>query len=245
MRLTVVGCSGSIPSRNSPASCYLLEADGFRLVVDMGSGALGALQRYARLAEVDAVALSHLHADHFIDMCSFWVARTFTPEGVMRVPVYGPADAAARIARANDDPDVTGTFDFLTLVPGCRQIGPFSVTVGRVSHPVETFAFRFEHGGKVLTYSGDTGESAVLVELARSADILLCEAGFPELPDLPPGLHLTGRQAGQHAAAARAGHLVLTHLDPDYDPAPSAAGARDAFAGPVSLAAPGQVLDLS
>src|SRR5579862_8600903 len=142
MRLTVVGCSGSIPSRYSPASCYLLEADGFRLVVDMGSGALGALQRYADLAEVDAVALSHMHADHFIDMCSFWVARTYTPQGAMRVPVYGPADAAARIARANDDPEVTGTFDFVTLVPGSREIGPFTVTVGRVFHPVETFAFR-------------------------------------------------------------------------------------------------------
>ena len=245
MRLTVVGCSGSIPSRHSPASCYLLEADGFRLVVDMGSGALGALQRYAGLAEVDAVALSHLHADHFIDMCSFWVARTYSPQGVLRVPVYGPADAAQRIARANDDPEVTGTFDFVTLVPGRRQIGPFTVTAGHVAHPVETFAFRFEHGGKVLTYSGDTGESAVLTELARSADILLCEAGFPELPDLPPGLHLTGRQAGQHAAAAGAGRLVLTHLDPDYDPAPSLAGAGDTFGGPVSLAAPGQVLDLN
>jgi ribonuclease BN (tRNA processing enzyme) len=119
------------------------------------------------------------------------------------------------------------------------------MTVGHVAHPVETFAFRFEHGGKVLTYSGDTGESAVLVELARSADILLCEAGFPELPDLPPGLHLTGRQAGQHAAAAGVGHLVLTHLDPDYDRAPSLAGARDTFGGPVGIAAPGQVLDLS
>ncbi|MFZ0190063.1 MAG: MBL fold metallo-hydrolase [Streptosporangiaceae bacterium] len=244
MRLTVVGCSGSIPGPHSPASCYLLEADGFRLVVDMGSGALGALQRYAGLAEVDAVALSHLHADHFIDMCSFWVARTYSSHGVLRVPVYGPADTAARIARANDDPDVTGTFDFVSLIPGSRQIGPFTVTVGHVAHPVETFAFRFEHGGQVLTYSGDTGESPVLVELARSADILLCEAGFPELPDLPAGLHLSGRQAGQHAAAAGVRHLVLTHLAPDYDPALSLAGAQDTFGGPVSLAAPGRVLHL-
>jgi ribonuclease BN (tRNA processing enzyme) len=77
MRLTVVGCSGSIPGPGNPASCYLLEADGFRLVVDMGSGALGALQQYTSLNDVDAVCLSHLHADHFIDMCSFWVARTY------------------------------------------------------------------------------------------------------------------------------------------------------------------------
>ena len=132
----------------------------------------------------------------------------------------------------------------MTLVPGCRQIGPFTVTVGHVAHPVETFAFRFEHGGRVLTYSGDTGESPVLVELARSADILLCEAGFPDVPDLPPGLHLTGRQAGQHAAAAGAGQLVLTHLAPGNDPALSLAGAREAFPGPVSLAAPGRVLHL-
>jgi ribonuclease BN (tRNA processing enzyme) len=132
----------------------------------------------------------------------------------------------------------------VTLVPGRRQIGPFTVTVGHVAHPVETFAFRFEHGGQVLAYSGDTGESPVLAELARSADILLCEAGFPELPDLPPGLHLTGRQAGQHAAAADAGRLVLTHLDADYDPALSLAAAKDAFGRPVCLAAPGQVLYL-
>jgi ribonuclease BN (tRNA processing enzyme) len=244
MRLTVVGCSGSIPSARSAASCYLLEADGFRLVVDMGSGALGALQRYTSLAAVDAVALSHLHAGHFIDMCSFWVARTCSPHGVLRVPVYGPAGTAARIARANDDPDVTGTFDFVTLTSGRRRIGPFTVTAGHVAHPVETFAFRFEHGGRVLTYSGETGESAVLAELAGSADILLCEAGFPEQPGLPPGLHLTGRQAGQHAAAAGAARLVLTHLDPDCDPAPSMAAAQDAFGGPVALAAPGLVLQL-
>ena len=244
MRLTVVGCSGSIPGPDSAASCYLLEADGFRLVVDMGSGGLGALQRYAGLAEVDAVALSHLHADHFIDMCSFWVARTYSAQGVLRVPVYGPTDTAARIARANDDPDVTGTFDFVTLTPGRRQIGPFTVTADHVAHPVEAFAFRFEHGGRVLTYSGDTGESPVLIELARSADILLCEAGFPDVPDLPPGLHLTARQAGQYAARAGAGQLVLTHLYPDYDPAPSLARAQEAFPGPISLAAPGQVLHL-
>jgi len=107
---------------------------------------------------------------------------------------------------------------------------------------VETFAFRFEHGGQVLTYSGDTGESPVLVELARSADILLCEAGFPDQPGLPPGLHLTGRQAGRHASAAGAGHLILTHLYPDNDAALSLAEAQSTFQGPISLAAPGQVL---
>jgi ribonuclease BN (tRNA processing enzyme) len=245
MRLTVVGCSGSMPGPHSPASCYLLEAEGFRLVVDLGNGALGGLQRYTALERVDAVALSHLHADHCLDMCSLWVARTYSPEGALPpIPVYGPAGTAERIARANDDPDVTGAFDFVTLTPGQHQVGPFDVTAAHVAHPIETFAFRFEHGGHSLTYSGDTGESPALVDLARSADVLLCEAGFPDLPDLPPDLHLCGRQAGQHAARAGAGRLILTHLAPDCDPEQSLAAATGAFSGPVSLAAPGQVLDL-
>jgi ribonuclease BN (tRNA processing enzyme) len=246
MRLTVVGCSGSIPSPRSPASCYLLEAEGFRLVVDLGSGGLGPLQRYATVSQLDAVALSHLHADHFIDMCSLWVGRKYSSEGALPpLPVYGPAEAARRVSRANDDPDVTGVYDFVTLTPGRRQIGPFMVTVDHVAHPVETFAYRFEYGGRALVYSADTGPCPALTELARSADVLLCEAGFPELPDLPPGLHLCGRQAGQHADAAGVGRLVLTHLDPDEDPAQNLAGAQEAFPRSVTLAAPGQIIDLA
>jgi ribonuclease BN (tRNA processing enzyme) len=245
MRLTVVGCSGSMPGPNSAASCYLLEADGFRLVVDLGNGALGGLQRYTALSRVDAVALSHLHADHCLDMCPLWVARKYSAEAPLpSIPVYGPAGAAERIARANDNPDVTGVFDFVTLTPGRHQIGPFDVTAGHVAHPIETFAFRFGHGGRALAYSGDTGESPALVELARSADVFLCEAGFPDLPDLPPNLHLCGRQAGQHAARAGAGQLILTHLDRENDPGPNLAGAAGAFGGPVTLAVPGQVTDL-
>ena len=95
MRLTVVGCSGSFPGPESAASCYLLEADGFRLVIDMGNGSLGALQRYAPLFGVDAVALSHLHADHCVDLYSYSVARTYAPAGPQPpIPVYGPAGTA-------------------------------------------------------------------------------------------------------------------------------------------------------
>ena len=126
------------------------------------------------------MALSHLHADHCLDMCPLWVARTYSHEGALpRIPVYGPAGAAERIARANDDPDVTSAFDFVTLTPGLHQIGPFAVTTGHVAHPVETFAFRFEHGGHVLTYSGDTGESPGLVELVDRRMSCCARRGFP------------------------------------------------------------------
>src|SRR5262245_38008969 len=107
MRLTIVGCAGSFPGPDSAASCYLVEApyDGrtFRFVLDMGNGALGPLQRYVPFDEIDAVALSHLHADHCFDLASLYVVRRYHPKGAMsRIPVYGPEDTAARMARAYD-----------------------------------------------------------------------------------------------------------------------------------------------
>src|SRR5712691_9314386 len=81
MRLTVIGCAGSFPGPDSPASCYLVEADGFRLLLDLGNGALGGLQRHAGLFDIDAICLSHLHGDHCLDMAAYWVARTYAPDG--------------------------------------------------------------------------------------------------------------------------------------------------------------------
>ena len=77
MRVTVVGCAGSFPGPDSPASCYLLEAEGFRLVIDLGNGALGVLQRYAGLFDIDAICVSHLHADHCADLGTYWVVRQY------------------------------------------------------------------------------------------------------------------------------------------------------------------------
>ena len=249
MRLTIIGCSGSFPGPDSPASCYLVEADGFRLLLDLGNGALGALQRHAPLDGIDAVCLSHLHADHCLDLCSFWVARTYHPEGPRpRIPVYAPAGTAARMARAyglDEHPGMAQAFDFVTLTPGSQRIGPFLVTAAHVNHPVETFAMRLDNEGRSIAYSADTGESAALVGLARQADLLLCEASFLEGPGLPPDLHLTARQAAEHAARAGAGRLVLTHLVPWNDPARTLEEAcGSSFAGPISLAASGQSLDL-
>ncbi len=247
MRLTIIGCSGSFPGPESPASSYLLEAEGFRLLLDLGSGALGVLQRHADLYSIDAVALSHLHADHCLDMCGYWVARRYAPDGPQpAIPVFGPEGAAERLSRAADPGAVmTDAFTFHTLAPGTRPIGPFQVTTARMAHPVETYGFRIEHGGRVLAYSADTGPAETLVDLARGADLLLCEASFLEEPDLPPGLHLTGRQAGEHAARAGARHLVLTHISPGTDKQRSFAEAEAVFGGPISLAAPGQEFDLA
>jgi ribonuclease BN (tRNA processing enzyme) len=249
VRLTVIGCSGSLPGPESPASCYLLEAEGFRLLVDLGNGSIGPLQRHASLYEIDAVCLSHLHADHCLDLCPYWVALVYGPEGVPAIPVYGPEGTGRRMAQAyglEEHPGMAQAFDFQTLAPGTRQIGPFDVTLAHMNHPVETFGFRFQHGGQTLAYSADTGETPALVELARGADLMLCEATFLTMPGLPPGLHLTARQAAEHAARAGAGRLVLTHVPPWNDVAQTMAeAAAVTFGGTVTRATSGLSFDLS
>jgi ribonuclease BN (tRNA processing enzyme) len=215
MRLTVVGCAGSAPSPASPASCYLVEHDGFRLVLDLGNGSFGPLQTYVDPNSVDAVFLSHLHADHCLDVAPFVVWHRYSGRSSkVRVPLYAPVAAERRLALAYDaDGDgITDVFDFVPVGPGSFELGPFEVTLARTAHPIECYAIRLTAGGRSLVYTGDTGPCERVIELARGADVLLAEAAHPPGPGLPPGLHLTGREAAEHAAAAGVSRLLLTHI---------------------------------
>ncbi|MGW4380300.1 MBL fold metallo-hydrolase [Kitasatospora sp. NPDC004531] len=250
MKLTVVGCSGSFPSVESPCSSYLVEADGYRLVVDLGNGALGNLQKHTGLYDVDAVLLSHLHADHCIDLCAYWVARNYRVEGCPApLPVYGPTGTAERLARAYDMPEkpgMTEVFDFRDLADGARlRLGPLTVTAALVNHlDTEAYGFRIEHGGRSLVYSGDTGTCQDLVELARDADLFLCEAAYTHGKETAEAIHLNGRQAGEHAARAGAKRLVLTHIPPWTDAERNRRDAAAVYSGPVELARAGAVHEL-
>jgi ribonuclease BN (tRNA processing enzyme) len=248
VRLTVIGCTGSVAGPESPASCYVVEADGRHLVLDLGNGALGPLQRHVDLGNIQAVLLSHLHPDHCVDMCGLYVSQRYRPGGPHpRIPVWGPDGAAERLAHAYGmpvEPGMTGEFAFHAFPDGTFDVGPFRVRTIRVVHPVSAYAFRVEHAGRVLAFSGDTAPTPALVEIARSADVLLCEAAFREGDRNPPGLHLTGREAGEHAAAAEAGSLVVTHVPPWGDIERAQAEAAQTFDGPVTAARSGLVVDV-
>ncbi|MDQ3627694.1 MAG: MBL fold metallo-hydrolase [Actinomycetota bacterium] len=248
MKLTVIGCSGSVPGPASPASCYLLQApfEGrtFSLVLDLGSGAFGPLQGHLSPREIDAVALSHLHPDHCLDMTALYVARKYGPAGpVPSIPVHGPPGAAERMARASDlplQPGMSQEFDFLDWdTTHAVGVGPFMVSAVRVVHPVAAYAVRIEHDGATLVYSGDTGPCEALTGIARGADVLLAEASFVESADNPPDLHLTGREAGEHARAAAVGRLLLTHIPPWTDANEVLEDARSGYDGPIELVAAG------
>jgi ribonuclease BN (tRNA processing enzyme) len=248
MKLTVVGCSGTMPGAEGPASCYLLEADGFRLLVDCGNGASGALQLYVGLLDLDAVLITHVHADHCLDLVVYSYARRYGTGNPKPIPVYGPAGLQERLLQAFDVAPadrLAGVYEFRTLRQGRRTIGPFAIDMAPMNHPVETWGLRIMADGASIAYSADTGECPALVDLARNVDLLLCEAAFKHgEPGNVEGLHLTGRQAGEHAAKAGARRLVLTHIPPWIDRDGAAAEASATFHGPIELARAGTTYDL-
>jgi ribonuclease BN (tRNA processing enzyme) len=195
----VVGCSGSGPGPTSAASCYLLEHDGFRVLLDLGNGAFGPLQALIDPGTLDAVYLSHLHADHCLDVAPLVVWHRYSGRSPRRrVPLIAPAGADRRLAQAYGagGSPLTDVFDF-AVTPVSAVLGPFTVQTARTAHPVECHAIRLTAHGSTLVYTGDTGPSRAVVDLASGADVLLAEASHPEQDGLPPDLHLTGRQAGE------------------------------------------------
>ncbi|MDQ7904732.1 MBL fold metallo-hydrolase [Phytohabitans sp. ZYX-F-186] len=248
MRLTVLGCAGSFPGPESACSAYLVEEDDFRLLIDFGSGSLTALQRYAGLHAIDAILITHLHCDHMLDACTYVVVRRYDPSGPLPpIPVYAPAGAPDRIAAAysQEEGPVDDVYTFYGLQPGTFPIGPFTVTVDRVNHPVETYGVRLESKGRVLAYSSDTAPCEALLRLALGADLFLCEASYLDGMDNPPDLHLTGREAGEVATKAGVGQLLLTHLVSAWgSEADTFDAASAAFTGPLEIVRPGSRYDI-
>ncbi|NUU18644.1 MBL fold metallo-hydrolase [Cellulomonas humilata] len=259
MRLTVLGCAGSFPGPDSAASGYLVQADDadgrtWTVLLDLGNGALSALQRYGDPTGLDAVGLSHLHSDHVADMVVLNVLRRYRPEGPCPpVTVHGPAGTAERLAQmAGKDPATStdGQFDVVEWRAGSAVVvGPMVLEPVPVEHPIPAFGIRVSGPSEddpartvSLAYTGDTDACAGLDALATGVDLLLSEAAFVEgRDDVSRGIHLTGRRAGEAAARGGAGRLVLTHIPAWNDPAVSVAEAAAVYDGPIELARPGGV----
>lgn len=242
MRLTILGCSGSIPGPNTAASGYLLEAEGFRLALELGTGAFAQLQTVLDPFDLDALLLSHLHADHCADVNSLTVLRRYHPAPPYparptRLPLYAPSEAPTRLAHAyaadaaeRAGVDLSDVYEFHALREEPIQIGPFDVTAVAVYHPTPAFGLRIAYGGTILAYTGDTGYCRALGELADGVDVLLSEASWTHSAERPEGVHLSGRQAGELAKEAGVGRLLLTHVAPWTDRAAVLAEAQAAFA---------------
>ncbi len=244
MRLTVIGCSGSHPGPDAACSSYLVEHDGFRLLLDLGNGALGELQKHVDPRDVDVLFLTHLHGDHWLDLVPLAHARRHHPDGRVPPPlrVIAPTAQADRIAGVFGDAQLSDVFAF--EAPGETSAGPFRLSTARTAHPVETHAVKVVAAGRTLVYTADTGWFAALADFARAADLLLAEAGFVDGAPNPADVHLTATQTGELAKAADAGRLVVTHVAPWHDADAQRHTAAAAFGGPTDLARPGATFDV-
>ena len=249
MDLTVVGCSGSLPGPDSPASSYLVTAEHegrtWRVLLDLGPGALGALQRHTDPLDLDAVVLSHLHPDHCLDLTGLRVLRAYGPSpATADLPVWAPAGAAERMARAYGvrEAEPLKGMAFGELVDGVTfAVGPFALTPYAVLHPVPAFGLRVEVDGAVLGYSGDTDTCPGLDRVLEGVDLALVEASYLEREEADPGVHLTARRAAEATSSAGARRLMLTHLPPWRDPQEARAEASGGWQGEVELARAGLV----
>lgn len=228
LSVTVVGCSGSFPGPHSAASCYLIEStvedETTRVVLDLGSGSLGQLQRYVDPFDLDAVIVTHLHADHFMDLTGLYVLRKYHPSRTAseRLPVYAPKGMFKRLQLAyygSADMKRGEQFDH-RRVTDCAviEIGSLRVTPRQVDHPIEAYGYRFESPAGTVGFTGDTDTCPALTPLLQSADLVLADGAFVTGRDETRGIHLTPRRAAEAAiAAGGVKRLVLTHIPPWND----------------------------
>lgn len=242
--LTVLGSGVAWANPGGACSGYLVRAGGAVLLLDCGPGVLGRLRAVCEPARLDAVLVSHLHADHYLDLVPLRYGLKYGGLGGARpLPLYLPPGGREQLARLGHAiADDAGFFEDVFTLAEYDPAQPLQfrgarVRLRQVQHAVPSYAMRIE-AGAVLTYSSDTGPCAALVEHSRAADALLCEAALldasEDAPDPARRGHLTAREAGVAARWAGARQLLLTHapLDP-ADPERAAREARTAFDGPV------------
>lgn len=239
--LTVYGCAGSHTGVGRMCSGYLVEAAGRKILLDAGNGSTGNLQREHRLGDLDAIVISHRHVDHCIDLIGCYYNLRFDPDHTGRIPLYAAAEVHGLLTSMLSK-DAPMSFDDLFAHQEVGhgdhvQIGEVSLRFARSVHPVPTVSTRIEVEGVTLVYSGDSAGGPDLVDIARGADLLLCEATWTgDAADYPPDIHLTATDAAKVANEAGVARLVLTHLAGATDRERTMAEAAAVFDGTVQLA---------
>lgn len=246
MRLRVLGGCGAWPEAGQACSGYLVEQDGFRLLVDLGYATVPRLLEWIDAGQVDAVFVSHGHPDHCADLNPLLRARALRDDPPAPLPVYAPPGALDAVLALDRPGMLADAYTLHEITPGGRlDIGPFRAETFPLPHWVPNAGVRLAAGGRVLAYTGDTGPSPELPNLARDADLLLAEATHvDEVPEDSRRYLSSARQMGRLAAAAGVGHLLLTHLWPGTDPTAAQAAAGAAYDGETGVATAGLVLDL-
>jgi len=238
LNLTIIGHWGAYPGPGEATSCYLFSAEGYNLLLECGSGALSLLQKKHSLLNLDAVTVSHYHADHIADLfCLQYAVRVDMELGLRSsgLPIYGHTE----------DPSFEKlTYkNFTTGYGFCEDtelaLGPFTLTFLKTVHPDPCYAVKLTYGNKSVVYTADTGYFDALVDFSREADLLLCESSlYEEYRGAIPG-HLSAGEAAEIAQKGRCHSLILTHLPHFGQHKNLLEQARKGFTGPIQLAESG------
>ncbi|WP_027409010.1 MBL fold metallo-hydrolase [Anoxybacteroides tepidamans] len=241
MKVTVIGYWGGFPAANEATSGYLFEHEGFRLLVDCGSGVLSKLQNYVTVEELDAVVVSHYHHDHVADIGPLQYARlikTNLGAALPELPIYGhsfDSDGFTRLAYKGltkaiaYDPDKT------------LEVGPFTISFMKTAHPVICYAMRITAGGKSVVYTADSSYLPEFAPFSQGADLLICECNFYAGQNAAQAGHMTSEEAATIACDANVSELWLTHLPHFGDHSQLISEAKAVFNGAVKLAKTGLV----
>ncbi len=246
MRLTVLGTSAAFPGKNSACSGYLIQHDGKNLVMDLGSGVLANLQGFIEMGEIDGVMISHLHADHFVDLYLLQVYLEVVG-GKTPVPLFLPPGGIERVnsvkPRTKDKFHVA--FKATEWEPETGyEVGGLQIETAPTVHAEPTVAMRVTAAGRSLTYTADTGPSENIEALAQDTDLLVAESSWTDRPEDAAVGHLTAGEAGKMATAAGAKRLMLTHFWPGSDTRIAARLANETYKGEVLIAKEGKSIDV-
>jgi len=245
MRLTVIGGTGGYPGHGRPCSGYLVEADGFGLLIDPGYGVATALSVGSTL-KFDAVLVSHAHPDHCADLNPILRARAWADNPLSPLPVYALPRTLDAVLSLDRPEVLAGSYELRAFEPGDElTVGPLHVRTALLPHPRPNVGVRIGLGTRSMVYTGDCGPSQDLVHLTDDADLLLAEASYARVvPHEIIGALSSAVDVGREAAAARVRQLVLTHLMPNTVDAEAIEAAAQYFGGPVVVARPGLVVDV-
>jgi ribonuclease BN (tRNA processing enzyme) len=244
--VTVLGTATPHPQPDRACSGYLLAAGDARVWVDAGPGSLANLQRHTPLPTLDAIWISHLHADHSADLLAAFYALAYGGlQAPGPIPVHAPAGLGQRLAGFFGRPDMAERLaPHLTLHElhdgHSVTVNGLQLRAAAVQHDVEAYGLRAEHDGSVLAFSGDTGPCPALDQLAAGADLLLCEAESDRWDAGTPQGHHTPEDTGALAVRAGVGQLVVTHVGPTLTPEGATARAAAVFGGRTDCAREGQ-----
>lgn len=251
MKVTILGASPAIPNPGGACTGLLFEAGDTSLLIDCGVGVVSRLQQHIDYHSLSAIVVTHMHADHALDLVTMRYALKYGAwhERPVIIPVYLPpqgTDALETIASpfAEDESDFfQGEFDISEYDPqAALDIGPFHLTFQPTTHYVPTWAIRVEAEGRVVTFSADTGPATDLSPLAKGSDLFICEAGVSSRQEEPHTWgHLAPDEAGAMARRAHVRVLVLTHVSTGNNTMAMLEAAHLAFGGPTHLAREGEV----